>query len=205
MPALDPAHAAPGGCRAPSPGRCPRRTPTCRPRRRPLSTDVEHRARARSRVQQRVERGRHDVGDRPRGSATRSASASSGRVSPVAVYTTASTSSASATRRVVGGGHAERTDAGELAGVAADLGRVRHDDPDQLEVAVRGHRPDRRPPRVARPPHHHPVRHRRRLRAPDAADPYSGIFSHHWHHQSGPTRMRSFGCQQYEISAVFSR
>ncbi len=33
----------------------------------------------------------------------------------------------------------------------------------------------------------------------------SGIFSHHWHHQLAPTRIRSFGCQQYEISAVFSR
>ena len=33
----------------------------------------------------------------------------------------------------------------------------------------------------------------------------SGIASHHWHHQSWPTRMRSLGCQQYEISAVFSK
>ena len=33
----------------------------------------------------------------------------------------------------------------------------------------------------------------------------SGIVSHHWHHHWAPTRMRSFGCQQYEISAVFSR
>lgn len=24
----------------------------------------------------------------------------------------------------------------------------------------------------------------------------SGISSHHWHHQSPPTRIRSFGCQQ---------
>src|SRR5205085_10545784 len=35
--------------------------------------------------------------------------------------------------------------------------------------------------------------------------PSSGMASHHWHHHSAPTRMRSFGCQQYEISAVFSR
>ena len=35
--------------------------------------------------------------------------------------------------------------------------------------------------------------------------PSSGIFSHHWHHHSAPTRIRSFGCQQYETSAVFSR
>ena len=27
----------------------------------------------------------------------------------------------------------------------------------------------------------------------------SGSFSHHWHHQSAPTRIRSFGCQQYEM------
>ena len=33
----------------------------------------------------------------------------------------------------------------------------------------------------------------------------SGIASHHWHHHSAPTRMRSLGCQQYEIVAVFSR
>lgn len=25
------------------------------------------------------------------------------------------------------------------------------------------------------------------------------IFSHHWHHHSPPTRMRSLGCQQYEM------
>ena len=35
--------------------------------------------------------------------------------------------------------------------------------------------------------------------------PPSGIASHHWHHHCAPTRMRSFGCQQYEMSAVFSR
>ena len=43
------------------------------------------------------------------------------------------------------------------------LRRVRHDHPDQLEVAVRGDRPHRRSADVARPPHHHPVRHRRSL------------------------------------------
>ena len=44
------------------------------------------------------------------------------------------------------------------------------------------------------------------VRATDAPlGQLSGIASHHWHHQSWPTRMRSLGCQQYEISAVFSK
>jgi len=33
----------------------------------------------------------------------------------------------------------------------------------------------------------------------------AGISSHHWHHQLPPTRMRSFGCQQYERSLYGSR
>ena len=33
----------------------------------------------------------------------------------------------------------------------------------------------------------------------------SGMASHHWHHHWAPTRIRSFGCQQYEMSAVGSR
>ena len=45
----------------------------------------------------------------------------------------------------------------------------------------------------------------RRARRGAPLDQLSGIASHHWHHQSAPTRMRSFGCQQYEISAVFSK
>ena len=33
----------------------------------------------------------------------------------------------------------------------------------------------------------------------------SGISSHHWHHQSPPTRILSSGCQQYDSSASGSR
>ena len=35
--------------------------------------------------------------------------------------------------------------------------------------------------------------------------PQSSIFSHHWHHHSVPTRMRSFGCQQYAMSSSVLR
>ena len=31
--------------------------------------------------------------------------------------------------------------------------------------------------------------------------PSSGMASHHWHHHSKPTRIRSCGCQQYEMSS----
>ena len=69
------------------------------------------------------------------------------RASATAVSSVASTPSGSMT--------------GELTGVAPDLLRVRHDDTHELEVGVRRHRSDRRSSRVARPPHHHPVRHGR--------------------------------------------
>jgi hypothetical protein len=32
-----------------------------------------------------------------------------------------------------------------------------------------------------------------------------GFASHHWHHHWSPTRIRNFGCQQYEISLEGSR
>ena len=46
-----------------------------------------------------------------------------------------------------------------------------------------------------------------RWRAPPRPAPYwsSGMASHHWHHHSAPTRMRSLGCQQYESSLYGSR
>jgi hypothetical protein len=52
----------------------------------------------------------------------------------------------------------EWSDAGQLAGVAADLGGIRHDHRHQFEVAMRGHCPDGRAPDVARTPHHDPQR-----------------------------------------------
>src|SRR3569623_734246 len=36
-------------------------------------------------------------------------------------------------------------------------------------------------------------------------EPQSSIFSHHWHHHSAPTRIRSFGCQQYAMFLSVSR
>ena len=93
----------------------------------------------------------------------------------------------SATDRVVGGEHPERADAGQLAGVPADLGRVGHDGPDQLEIPVGGHRPDRRPAHVARPPHHHSIGHGGDpTGAADGCDGSSGI-------GRGPGHGRSHG------------
>ena len=170
------------------------------------------------RVQQRIERRRHHVGARLRG--TRRGRRTRRRVGCRRSRCTRRrrrSSTAYATLDVVGGEHAERFDERELAGVRADLGRVRH----HHARPARGRR--------APPPPGSPVALRCRSPTPPpgtssrsyGAPPccgirstvasghgsgcYSGIFSHHWHHQSAPTRMRSFGCQQYEISAVFSR
>ena len=64
-------------------------------------------------------------------------------------------------RGVLGGHDPQRIDARQLAGVPAHLVGVRHHHPHQLEIPMRGDRPDRRPPHVARPPHHHAIGHGR--------------------------------------------
>ena len=142
----------------PARDRCRRRTPTRRSAAQAGVDDVEQLGRRARRVQQRVEGGRHDVD-----AALQAADQVGVRLLGPGVGGGGVDDRVDVAGQrdldVVGGGHAERLDAGQLAGVAPDLVRVRHDHADQLEVPVRGDRPDRRPAHVARPPHHHSIRH----------------------------------------------
>ncbi len=96
--------------------------------------------------------------------------------------------------------HAERLDERQLAGVLADLVRVRHHHPTSSRSRCAA------TARIAgRPTLPVPHTTTRYVMGGMLRGRQSGMASHHWHHQSPPTRMRSFGCQQYEISAVFSR
>ena len=55
--------------------------------------------------------------------------------------------------------HPEISDVRKCAGILADLVRVRHDDPNQFEIAMRIDCTDRRSANISRPPHHHTKSH----------------------------------------------
>ena len=113
--------------------------------------------------------------------------------------------------RVVGRGHAQRLD--ERAAHRRRVPTLAGFDtttPDELEVGVRRHRPDRRSPCVARPPHHHPVRHRRMLRRTradllrDLLPPLAPPVAAHEDAQLGVPAVRDLGGVLQVVEAVLA-